>query len=228
MKTVMTTSLKLVLATITAVVLIVPVAEAKDRGNRGNGSVEFSVPINYTTPTTINGSNGATVELSDSLSSGFGLGYNVSDNLQFNGQFTWGYRNYKGQTVGDAGTITKYSGTIDTSSVQLNAVYYFLDGDFTPLVSGGFGNTFVDSNIPSGGSTDTCYWDPYWGYVCGTYVPTKSSINVSYNLGLGARMDLGKQFALQGGVYRMWINSTQSSGAKPEIDMVRIDLIFRM
>jgi outer membrane protein W len=225
MKTVATTSLKLVLATIAAVTLFAPVVEAKDRGNRGNGSVEFSVPINYTTSTNVTGSNGGTAELSESLSSGFGLGYNFNDNFQINGTLTWGYRNYNAQAVDvNTGLTNKYSGTIDTSSVQLNAVYYFMDGDFTPFVSGGFGNTFIDSNIPNGTSSSTCYWDPYWGYVCGSYVPTKSSYNVSYNAGLGVRMDLNKQFALQGSVNRMWINTE----AKPEVDMFRIDLIFRM
>jgi len=229
MKTVMAISLKLILAAITSVALFAHVAEAKDRGNRGNGSLEFTVPITYTAAQTINGTNGSTVDFNDALSSGFGMGYNINDNVQFNFGFTWGTRNYKAQTVGDTtGVITKYSGTIDTSSLQLNAVYYFMEGDFTPFISGGFGSTFVDSNIPNGTSTDTCYWDPYWGYVCGSYVPTKSSSNVSYNTGLGARMDINRQFALQGSVNRMWINSFQTEGAKPQVDSFRIDLIFRM
>ena len=219
-------SSSLALAFLAAAALYVPAAQAGDRGRSGNGSLEVSVPINYTSSATVSTANGS-AEISDALNSGFGIGYNINDNFQVNGTFSWGYRNYSASCSGTSCPGSKYNGNIDTSSLQLNAVYYFMPGDFTPFVSGGFGTTYVDSNIPNGTSGSTCYWDPYWGYVCGTYVPTKSSTNISYSAGLGARMDVSKQFALQGSINRMWID-TSNTASKPEFDMFRIDFIFRM
>ena len=63
--------------------------------------------------------------------------------------------------------------------------------------------------------------------MCGTYHPTKTSTNISYSAGLGARMDISRQFALQGSVNRMWIDAPQT-GSKPEFDSFRIDFVFRM
>lgn len=228
MKKAIATSLKLFLAAIAGLALYAPAAEAAGRGNNGNGSLEFSVPINYTSSATITGQNGSSADINAALNTGFGMGYNVNDNFQVNGTFSWGYRNYSAKPVNDAGsTVGPYNGQLSTSSLQLNAVYYFMAGDFTPFVSGGFGSTFVDSNIPNGTGSSTCYWDPYWGYVCGTYQPTKSSTNISYSAGLGARMDINRSFAMQGSVNRMWIDAA-TSGSKPEFDMFRIDFIFRM
>jgi opacity protein-like surface antigen len=227
-KKTLATSSKLFLAVLAVLALAVPAAQARDRGNNGAGSLEFTVPINYTSSTNITGQNGSSADINAALSTGFGMGYNINDNFQINGTFSWGNRNYSAVTTPTGGsTVTNYNGTLNTSSLQMNAVYYFMAGDFTPFVSGGFGTTYIDSNIPNGGSSSSCYWDPYWGYVCGTYVPTKTSNNISYSAGLGARMDISRNFALQGSINRMWIDAAQA-GSKPEFDSFRIDFVFRM
>jgi len=229
MKKTLATNSKLLLAVLAGLALVVPAAQAKDRGNNGQGSLEFTVPINYTKSETLNGANGSSADINATLNTGFGMGYNINDNFQVNGTFSWAYRNYSAITTPTGGsTVTNYSGQLDTSSLQLNAVYYFMAGDFTPFVQGGFGSTFVDSNIPDGGTSgSTCYWDPYWGYVCGSYVPTKTSTNISYSAGLGGRWDISRQFAMQGSFNRMWIDAAQA-GSKPQFDSFRIDFVFRM
>ena len=94
MKRAITISLNLFLASLAGLMLYVPAAEAKDRGNNGNGSVEFSIPINYTETTTVNGPNGSSAKVNAALNSGFGMAYNINDNFQINGTFSWGNRNY--------------------------------------------------------------------------------------------------------------------------------------
>jgi hypothetical protein len=72
MKRAITISLNLFLATMAGLMLYVPAAEAKDRGNNGNGSVEFSIPINYTETTTVE-ANGYSTKVDAALNSGFGI-----------------------------------------------------------------------------------------------------------------------------------------------------------
>ena len=222
-------SLKLFLAVLTGLALYAPVAEAAGRGNNGAGSMEFSVPLNYTSSETITGANGSSADNNAALSMGFGMGYNFSDHFQVNGAFSWSQRNYTARPVPDAGvTVNPYNNTMYTSSLQVNAVYYFMAGDFTPFVQGGFGTTYIDTNIPNGtGTGSTCYWDPYWGYVCGTYVPTKTSSNISYSAGAGARYDVNRQFGLQGSYNKFYIDAP-NSGSTPSFDVFRVDFIFRM
>jgi hypothetical protein len=225
MKKSITMSLNLFLATMAGLILCAPAAQAKDRGNNGNGSVEFSIPINYTESSTVDGANGSSAKVDAALNTGFALAYNINDSFQIGGSFSWGNRNYSVTTVDTSAATQKYNGTLSTSSLQMNALWYFMPGDFTPFVSAGFGTTFIDSNIPNGSGSSSCYWDPYWGYVCGTYQPTKSSTNISYGFGLGARYDFSRQFALQGSWNKFYIDGSNS---KPEADMIRVDFIFRM
>ena len=228
MKKTIAASLKLFLAVLTGLALYAPVAEAAGRGNNGAGSMEFSVPLNYTTSSTISGQNGSSADVNAALSMGFGMGYNFNDHFQVNGAFTWSQRNYTAKTTPDAGvTPSSYTNTMYASSLQVNAVYYFMAGDFTPFVQGGFGTTYVDTNIPNGTGGSTCYWDPYWGYVCGTYVPTKTSSNISYSGGVGARYDVNRQFSMQGSYNKFYIDAPQTSST-PSADVWRVDFIFRM
>jgi opacity protein-like surface antigen len=224
MKKAIAISLKLFLAAIVGIALCIPVAQAGGRGNNGAGSLEFNVPLIYTATTTIDGSGataGATATIYDALNMGFGMGYNFTDNFQMNGQFTWAYRNYA--TKG--GANQNYNGSLNTSSLQLNAVYYFMSGDFTPFVTGGFGTTYVDTGIPDGTGSGGCYYDPWWGYVC--YNDTKSSSNISYGAGIGARMDVSRGFAIEGSLNRNYIDANNAS-TKPSFDSVKFNFIFRM
>jgi len=231
MKKAIAISSRLFLAAIAGLALYVPVAEAGGRGNNGAGSLEFNVPLIYTATTTIDGTGataGASATIYDTLNMGFGMGYNFTDNFQINGQFAWAYRNYATKNApGSAGGTTNSNGSLNTSSLQLNAVYYFMSGDFTPFVTAGFGTTYIDTGIPtttppaSGG----CYYDPWWGYVC--YNDTKSSSNISYGAGLGARMDVSRGFAIEGSLNRNYIDVNQAS-SKPAIDQVKFNFIFRM
>jgi len=217
--------LNLFLASIAGFMLYVPAAEAKDRGNNGNGSVEFSIPINYTQSVTTTGENGSSATVNAALNSGFGIAYNISDKFQVNGTFSWGNRNYSINNLPPGTALGAGNGVLSTSTLQMNAVYFFLPGDFAPFVSAGFGTTFIDSNIPNGSGSGSCYWDPYWGYVCGSYQPTYSSTNITYNWALGARFDVNRQFAIDGVYSKMYIDATNSS---PSFDMFRMDFIFRM
>jgi opacity protein-like surface antigen len=225
MKTI-TMFLKLVFAAIAGLALCIPAAQAANRGNNGAGSLEFNVPLNYMGSNSQTFSDGSSATTNAAFGLGFGMGYNFNDHFQVNGQFSWSARNYKATVVPvPPATQTNYSNTMYTSTISVNAVYYFMTGDFTPFVSGGIGSTFLDSNIidPSGGSGG-CYYYPYYGYSC--YTPTKTSTNVSYNYGLGVRMDVNRGFAIEGSWNQLNIDTSQ--GGSPKMDVWRANFIFRM
>jgi len=221
----------LIITALIVAAFTIPGAEAQGTtnvrpGGRG-GNWEIFLPLTFTDSTTIKGQGGSSVDINADWGFGFGLGYNVNDNFQVNGAFTWGYRSYNATIVQSDGATRKYSNFMDTSTLSLNGVYYFRNTDITPFVSGGVGVTYVDTNIQNGASSTYCYWDPWWGYICGGYVPTKAENEISYNAGVGVRFDVNRQFGLQAGYYRTWIDFSKASGTSA-FDILRLDLIFRM
>ena len=223
--------LVLVVTTIAVAFFSVPVAEAQGltQGRPGGraGNWDFFLPLTYIESATISGQGGSNVDLNSDWGLGFGVGYNINDNFQVNGTFTWAYRSYDATVVKDDGTTQRYSNYMDSSTLSLNGVYYLLNGDITPFISGGVGVTYVDTNIQDGPSSGSCWYDPWWGYVCSSYVPTKTENDVSYNAGIGVRFDVSRTFGLQAGYYKTWIDFSKASDT-PDFDTWRLDFVFRM
>jgi len=191
------------------------------------GTWEFSLPIIYTDSARIDGQNGTSVDVSSDVGWGFGLGYNFNDNFQLNGLLSFGYRSYEATTVGTDGSTKKYNNYMDTSTLSVNGVYYFLNGNMTPFASAGVGVTYVDTNIPTGSGSTACWYDPWYGYVCSSYLPTKTENDISYNAGVGVRYDVNRQFGMQVGYYKTWIDISKTSNT-PAFDSLRFDILFRM
>jgi opacity protein-like surface antigen len=194
------------------------------------GTWDFFMPLTYNPPETWNGQGGSKLDLDATWGFGFGFGYNFSDHFQLNGLFSWTARNYTATIVPATGTPppnNKYSNTEYSSTFGLNGIYYLLSGNISPFVSGGVGWTYIDTSIPNGPSSGTCWWDPWYGYVCSSYYPTKTQSDWSYNFGVGVRFDLNRQFSLAPSYNRAWIDVESSSGT-PYVDIWRLDFIFRM
>jgi opacity protein-like surface antigen len=189
-------------------------------------SWELILPVIFTDPATITGSGGSHADLNDDWSPGFGFGYNFNAHFQANGTFTWSSRGYSATSVQQDGMEIKYNGTMETATIGLNGIYYLLNKNFTPFLSAGIGWTNLDTNIPSGRGYNYCYWDPWWGYVCDSYVPTKSEDDFSYNAGLGIRWDINDTLSLQGSYNKMWIAISKASGGTPEFTAYKLELIM--
>lgn len=190
------------------------------------GSLEFILPIIYTPNTHFNGQGGSSADLNSNLSFGLGLNYNLNNHFQLGGLVSWSYRNYTA-TIVDAttGAASKVNGSMEASTIGFNASYFFMPSGTTPYVTGGFGSTFVDTNIPNGIPSTGCFWDPWYGYICNTYVPTKTQTALSYQAGAGMRFEVSRTIAVQASYNRMWIDLTSST---PSMDLWRLDLVFRM
>jgi hypothetical protein len=196
-------------------------------GGRG-GNWEIFLPLIYSDSTTVNGEGGSKVDINSDYGFGFGAGYNVNDSFQINGMFTWAYRSYNATAMNTDGTVGRqYSNYMDTSTLSLNGVFYLMQGNITPFISAGVGITYVDSNIPTGSGSTSCWYDPWYGYVCSSYVPTKTENDITYSAGVGIRFDVDRQFGMQFGYYKTYVNFNKANGT-PDFDNLRFDLIFRM
>ena len=173
------------------------------------GRYEITLQPRYLASKTVDFGGGTSIDTDADLGFGMGFGYNFTNKFAMHADWSWASSNYQAKigtsTGGTLGTTTA-SGTLDSSTFALNLSYYFLDGPLTPFVLGGIGWTWVDSNIPSGPPTGTCWYDPWYGYVCNSYQNTYAKDYFSYNLGLGGRWDVTPGFFLRGSVGWQWVD----------------------
>jgi outer membrane assembly lipoprotein YfiO len=179
------------------------------RGRKGR--YEFTLQPRYAVSKNIDVAGGSKLALDPAPGIGFGFGYNFTNKFALHLDGSWGRSDYQATiATTDAGGnptgSTTAGGTLDTATVALNLSYYVLDGPLTPFFMGGFGWTFVDSNIPSGPPEGVCWYDPWYGYVCTSYRDTYTRNYFSYNLGLGARWDVMSGFFLRGSAGWQWVD----------------------
>ena len=158
----------------------------------------------------------------------FGYAYNFNQRFSAGIEFGWANQDYSANVnpgPGNPNLQGRINGTIESSTLRFLGTWNILEGNFTPFVTGGFGWTYIDTNIPSGLPESFCWYYPWWGQYCGTYVPTHDTTKFSYNVGAGLRLDVGK------GVFRFlvnsqWVNFGGSYGSADTLQY-RVDFGFK-
>lgn len=177
--------------------------------NRGN-TWEGSLRITDVQPKTYSGEGGASAETDDSVGWGFGFGYNVNNFFSLSGNFSWSDIDYNvnapAETIGNP--AVRGNGTLETSTLSVNGTLNLLPTAFTPFVTGGVGATYIDTNVPNGSPYPVCWYDPWYGYYCGTVVPTKDETDFSYSLGAGLRWDVTETFFMKASANKMWLDAS--------------------
>lgn len=171
------------------------------------GKNEFYLFPVFTTGQTYSFEGGANATTDTGYGFGIGFARNFNPNLSAGIEFAWGSSDYRSTVLpgpGNSGAPVNVRGTVDTGTVRFTGTYNFLTSPLTPFITGGAGWTYVDSNIPSGPPQGVCWWYPWWGQVCGSYVPTASTTKFSYNAGLGLRQDFQQMF-IRGLVNEQWV-----------------------
>ncbi|MCI0506145.1 MAG: porin family protein [Gammaproteobacteria bacterium] len=180
---------------------------------------------NYVDSETIDFDGGAQADINGDMGWIFGFGYNFNENLALDFEVGWNSVSYTGTRILEIGGTEEFGGWLDTSGTRFNLTYNFMAKAFTPFISANIGWAWIDSNIPSGPPSSTCWWDPWWGYICTGYQPTYSRSEFAYGAGLGVRFDLGNNVFLRGMVNQQWLDISGASST-PDFLMYRFDLGF--
>ncbi|NPA66132.1 MAG: outer membrane beta-barrel protein [Epsilonproteobacteria bacterium] len=149
----------------------------------------FMIPM-YIDSTTLEFDHNAKVDLDSGFGLGFGFGYNFTKNFEGQIIFSGSSTDYTAIAVDDKNKELKIKEKMYTSSMFLQGNYNILDDEFTPFVGGYIGITYVDSGVTTGDYEHVCYWDPWWGYVCGPMNETYTTTEFSYGMEIGLRYDL--------------------------------------
>jgi opacity protein-like surface antigen len=202
-------------------------AVAQNSPPRG-GKWEFTLQPQYTHSMSFDTGHGSGGQVDSALGFGFGVAYNLNNHFQLGGDFFWNQASYVA-TIADAnnpGTTVTAQGTLSTSTIRFSGVWNMLASDFTPFAMVGIGSTYVDTNIPTAPPVNSCWWDPWWGYYCGSYYPTRTAYYVSYSGGLGLRWDIDRNMFLRAAAIRQWLDASGSLGTV-WTDQYRFDIGFK-
>jgi opacity protein-like surface antigen len=137
----------------------------------------------------------------------------------------WLSPDYKATLLNDQGETTIIDHKFSQFNGRIKATYNFSDGPFTPYVEGGFGWTYVDSNVADGPPITGCWWHPWYGYICNGYYNTFTETSFSYGGALGLR------YKLRGGTiiklsYNNWEIDGSGEAPDPTLNAVRLEFAW--
>jgi len=139
---------------------------------------------------------GSTLDIDSSTGFGFFIGWNWTEHVNLSWRFALNKPGYTAYIVpqegGEVPQVLSYKMSNYTN--QFNFTYNFMSGRFTPYIQAGLGWTKLDSNVPEAPPEITCWWDPWWGYICIDQWKTYKTSQFTYNLGLGLRWDINNAF----------------------------------
>ncbi len=212
---------------------LIPAISIAQGYNRGNAQTwEFSVSAVFQQADVAAGDGGSSLVVDDELGFGFNVGYNFSDHLSVSADFDFLKPRYSAVIITEPNPP---DGSFDTTTIdhkmsqfngRLKASYSFTNGPFFPYIEAGIGWTYLDSNVASGPPQGFCWWHPWWGYICESFVDTFSSTEFSYGGALGIRYDMaGGSFIKLS--YNLWLLDTSGSRAEPELESYRLEYGWR-
>jgi opacity protein-like surface antigen len=171
---------------------------------------EFSVRTLYTGESSFEGEGGSSLDLEDSLGWGFGMTYHLDERFQVGLELSWRSIGYEAIVTDrdDPGEFERYASELDISTVAVTGAWNVLRSRVTPYVNGALGATLIDSNVLAGWGY-TCWYDPWWGLVCGSGPLSYSETVTSANLGAGVRAELSDRVFGRLGYELGWLSSSE-------------------
>jgi opacity protein-like surface antigen len=193
-----------------------------------NGTGEFMLRLSHAGSESLNGDNGSSVDIDSQTGFGLSYGLNFTNKLNLRADIDWLEPRYNLTLVPDDASRNPVTVNhrLTAFTLRANGTYHFLEGPLTPYVEGGLGWTDIDSNIASGPPVTGCYWHPWFGYICDRYYRTYGDDGLSYNLGIGVRLDTFDGLFMRAGYTREWVN-IGTTGDDLEIDAFRFDVGYR-
>ncbi len=166
----------------------------------------------------ITGPSGATLDFDDDTGWGFTIGYNLNEHLNLAYEFSSNEPTYTARFTGPGNVPRTFTKKANFYSNNFNATFHLTKGRFAPYVSGGFGWTFIDSNVSNG--EGYCAPGYYWGWYC--YQESYNSTDFSYNAAVGLRLDFEGPMFVRGSYGMQWTEFSQSS-SDPEFEVIRVE-----
>jgi len=195
-------------------------ADAQGREDRW----EFTLGAAYQFGSDLDFEGSSTASTDDDFGLTIGGGYNFSDRLAVSFGVQYADISYSANVIEDGGEVTGITGSYESWNTSANLIYSFMDGPITPYVGAGIGWAWIDTNIPNGLPVTGCWWDPWYGYVCYTTYPTKTSSALSYQATLGVRYDFDNDRTfLRLGYTSQWMDFGKATST-PRFDVAVLEV----
>jgi opacity protein-like surface antigen len=183
---------------------------------------DFGGALIYQDSQDINFNGGSRASIDDDLGLALVFAYRFSPRLELTFGMDWNEIDYRVDVASDPPSSLNFSanGDLESFTPYVGLNFNFMETDFTPYIGGTVGWAFIDTNIPSGPPQSACWWDPWYGYACGTWQETRNIDELMYSAGAGVRWDVSETISLRFGYEHRWLDLGEATST-PGFDQLR-------
>jgi opacity protein-like surface antigen len=185
---------------------------------------DFGGEVIYQGSKNVDFKGGSKASIDDDLGLALTFAYRFNERFELMFGLDWNNVDYDFNIRPDTGGLSfQGHGTLESWAPRVGLNVNILKGDLTPYVTGGVGWAWIDTNIPDSPPYQSCWWDPWYGYWCGTFQSTRSVDQLTYNLGAGVRWDISPEITLKLGYEKHWLDLKESDSA-PGFDQIKFGI----
>lgn len=188
---------------------------------------DFGAELIYQYSKDINFDGGSYANLDDDVGLALAFGYRLSDRLELIFGLDWNTIDYEFGVVAQNPLLSfTGKGDLEAWTPRFGVNFNLMQGDITPYLTAAVGWSFIDTNIPDAPPQTTCWWDPWFGYYCGTFQSTRSTDELMYDVGVGVRWDVSSTLTLRLGYERHWLDISDATST-PGLDQLKFGIAAR-
>jgi opacity protein-like surface antigen len=158
------------------------------------------------------------MKMQDTGLGGFGVGYHFSDFFSVHGDFMFGNATFQGNLPLDTGGTTSVSQDAFIQTGRFNLDYNMINRRITPVLSAGIGYQYIETELHNLPPVNTCYWDPWWGYICYSGHPYASETDFTWNASAGFRWNITDNLFIKAVAGGNWLEYHNSHGITTQIE----------
>jgi opacity protein-like surface antigen len=196
----------------------IPMAtEAFDRLGKteiyGIGQYLHSEDINF------NGPRGnVPVKMDDTGLGGFGIAYHFNNYLAIHADFMFGGATFSGTVPLMAGGSAAFSQDAFIQTGRFNIDYNIINRRITPFITAGIGYQYTETELTHLPPSTTCWWDPWWGYVCYSGYPYAWQTDFTWNAGAGFRWNILDNLFIKATFGATWLEYSGAHGVTTQLE----------
>jgi opacity protein-like surface antigen len=220
-------SMRLHVSTLVSCLALCAAWSAAARADRQPGW-DFGADLIYQFSQDIDFDGGSSASLDDDLGLALTFGYRFSDRFELAFGLDWNKIDYDVNVASGnvGGQSFSGHGDLEAFTPYIGANFNLFSGNLTPYLTGKVGWSFIDTNIPNGPPVSSCWWDPWYGYVCGTWQETRNIDELAYAVGVGVRWDASSTITVRFGYERTWLDYGEATST-PGFDQLRVGIAAR-
>lgn len=195
--------------------------------SRGAGW-EVGAQLVYQDSQDIGFNGGTSASLDDDIGLAVAFAYRFNDRFEVEFGIDWNSIDYDVSVVSASVPELGFTarGDLEAFTPYASANFNFVEGPLTPYVTAGVGWSFIDTNIPDAPPQNVCWWDPWFGPVCGTFQSTRTIDELVYQVGAGLRWDLSPGYTVRLGYEKRWVDLGEATST-PDFDQLKLGVTFR-